>query len=271
MNPVKPVNRRITVEDLTTPEWKDIVLEMHAMMNVGREKMHKFAYCTDRRGLIHRAEFESFKHWEYPWLIKHGEFKPGAKILDCGCGRGILQFYLAKKGYNITSVDISTLKTRQIQGFWNLMRKLGVPIEEDKASAMKAMAARYGTSIDFNVANIARLPFKDESFDYVYSVSVLEHMAKGEDVMAIKEMSRVLKKGGTMLVTVDFSPVKMERKAYTKEETLEFIAASGLQFDNVYDFDVPDWPKYLSELDIAFSKKNHCQVSSAAFVLKKPA
>ena len=103
---------------------------------------------------------------------------------------------------------------------------------------MNAMARRYGTSINFNVANIARLPFADETFDYVYSISVLEHMAKGEDVMAVKEMSRVLKKGGTMLVTVDFSPVKMERKAYTKEETLEFIAASGLEFDNVYDFDV---------------------------------
>mgnify|MGYP001567789530 FL=1 len=134
---------------------------------------------------------------------------------------------------------------------------------------MNAMARRYGTSIDFHVSNIAKLPFADETFDNVYSVSVLEHMAKGEDVMAIKEMSRVLKKGGTMLVTVDFSPVKMERKAYTKEEVLELIAASGLNFNNNYDFEVQDWDKYLSDLTAAFSKKNKCQVSSAAFVLKK--
>lgn len=267
----KIVNRGVTIEDLEKPEWKDIVLEMHSMMKVPSEKMHKFGYCTDRRSLIHRAEFESLKHWEYPWLIKYGEFKPGAKILDCGCGRGILQFYLAKKGYAMTSVDISTLKTKQIQGFWNLVRKLGFPVEEDKASAMKAMARRYGTSIDFHVANIAQLPFADESFDYVYSISVLEHMAKGEDVMAIREMSRVLKKGGTMLVTVDFSPVKMERKAYTKEDILELIAASGLKFDNTYDFNVADWSKYLSDLTAAFSKKNACQVSSAGFILKKAA
>lgn len=269
MNSIKPLNRRITVDDLETPEWKNVVLEMHSMMQVPSEKMHKFAYCTDRRGIVYRAEFESFKHWEYPWLIKHGEFKSGAKILDCGCGRGILQFYLAKKGYIITSVDISTLKTHQVQSFWNIVRKLGLPITEDKASAMKAIARRYDTSIDFRVANIAKLPFEDEAFDHVYSVSVLEHMAKGEDVMAIKEMSRVLKKGGTMLVTVDFSPVKMERKAYTKEEVLDLISASGLYFDNVYDFEVQDWQKHLSELDVAFSKKNKCQVSSAAFILKK--
>ena len=269
MNSIKPVNRRVTIEDLDTPEWKDIVLEMHTMMKVPPEKMNKFAYCTDRRSFIHRAEFESFKHWEYPWLIKHGEYKPGAKILDCGCGRGILQFYLARKGYNITSVDISTLKARQIQGFWNILRKSGAPITEDKASAMRAMARRYGTSIDFHVANIAQLPFADEAFDHVYSVSVLEHMAKGEDVMAIKEMSRVLKKGGTMLVTVDFSPVKMAQKAYTKEEILGLISASGLYFDKVYDFEVQDWQKHLNELTAAFSKKNKCQVSSAAFVLKK--
>jgi len=149
------------------------------------------------------------------------------------------------------------------------MQKLGVPITEDKASAMKGIARRYGTSIDFRVANIAKLPFEDESFDHVYSVSVLEHMYKGEDVMAIKEMSRVLKKGGTMLVTVDFSPVEMERKAYTKEDIFKLISASGLHFDNVYDFEVQDWQKHLAELDVAFSKKNKCQVSSAAFVLKK--
>jgi ubiquinone/menaquinone biosynthesis C-methylase UbiE len=269
MNLLKPANRRVTIEDLDIPEWKDIVLEMHSMMKVPQEKMNKFGYCTDRRSLVHRAEFESLKHWEYPWLIKYGEFKPGAKILDCGCGRGILQFYLAKKGYDITSVDISTLKTKQIQGFWNIVKKLNIPIQEDKASAMKAMARRYGTSIDFHVANIAQLPFADESFDYVYSVSVLEHMAKGEDVMAIKEMSRVLKKGGTMMVTVDFSPVKMAQKAYTKEEILEFISASGLNFENIYDFEVQDWDKYLTELTVAFSKKNKCQVSSAGFILKK--
>ena len=271
MSTVRPVNRRITIEDLQDQEWKAIVLEMHAMMNVPREKMHKFAYCTDRRSLIHRAEFESLKHWENPWLIKNGGFKPGAKILDCGCGRGILQFYLAKKGYNITSVDISTLKTHQIQGFWNIIRKLGLPLAEDKASVMNSMARRYGTSINFQVANIAQLPFADESFDHVYSVSVLEHMAKGEDVLAIKEMSRVLKKGGTMLVTVDFAPVRMARKAYTKEEILELIAASGLVFDNNYDFEVEDWQKYLEELTAAFSKKNKCEVSSAAFILKKSA
>ena len=49
MNTIKPINRRITVEDLETPEWKDVVLEMHSMMKVQAEKMHKFAYCTDRR------------------------------------------------------------------------------------------------------------------------------------------------------------------------------------------------------------------------------
>lgn len=271
MNSIKPINRRITVEDLETTEWKDIVLEMHSMMKVPREKMHKFAYCTDRRGLVYRAEFESFKHWEYPWLIKHGEFKPGARILDCGCGRGILQFYLAAKGYSMTSVDISTLKTHQVQKFWNIMGKLGAPVAENKASAMNGIARRYGVHMDFRVANIAKLPFEDEAFDHVYSVSVLEHMAEGEDVMAIKEMSRVLKKGGTMLVTVDFSPVKMERKAYTSEDIFKLISASGLHFDNVYDFEIQDWQKHLAELDIAFSKKNKCRVSSAAFMLKKAA
>jgi len=262
-------NRYLTVEDLLSPEWKDIVYEMHSLMKVPQAKMDKFMHCTDRRGLVHRAEIESFKHWEYPWVIKYGQFNPGAKILDCGCGRGFLQFYLASKGYKMTSVDISTLKARQLRAFWRASRKLGLPLKENEASAINAIARRYGTSIDFRSTNIAKLPFGDESFDYVYSISVLEHMAKGEDEMAIKEMARVLKKGGTLLVTVDFSPVAMERKSYSKRNILDLIAASGLKFDGEYEFDPPDWDKHVTELASVFGKKKKCEVSTAGFILRK--
>jgi ubiquinone/menaquinone biosynthesis C-methylase UbiE len=87
--------------------------------------------------------------------------------------------------------------------------------------------------------------------------------------MAIKEMSRVLKKNGLLLVTVDFAPIKMIRKAYTKADILNLISASQLSFDNRYDFDIEDWEAHLKELTLFFNKKKVCETSTAAFLLKK--
>lgn len=46
--------------------------------------------------------------------------------------------------------------------------------------------------------NIERLPFDDESFDVVFSKSVIEHLEKTE--MYMSEMGRVLKKGGLLIL-----------------------------------------------------------------------
>lgn len=58
-----------------------------------------------------------------------------------------------------------------------------------------------GPGVDV-VASVYDLPFESESFDVVLCLSVLEHVEHPRD--GIKEMRRVLKKGGTILVSVPF-------------------------------------------------------------------
>ena len=60
---------------------------------------------------------------------------------------------------------------------------------------------RAGNGVDI-VASVYELPFKDGEFDTVLCMSVLEHLE--EPIRAIKEMRRVLKNGGTMIVSVPF-------------------------------------------------------------------
>jgi ubiquinone/menaquinone biosynthesis C-methylase UbiE len=63
------------------------------------------------------------------------------------------------------------------------------------------------TNLRCEVQDARRLDFPSNSFDLVTSISVFEHIAPedGGDVPAISEMARVLRPGGTAIITVPFS------------------------------------------------------------------
>ena len=140
--------------------------------------------------------------------------------------------------------------------------------KEDKSSSMRNLARRYGTEIDFHVANISGLPFKTEMFDRVVCISVLEHMSPGEDELAIQEMSRVLKPGGKLLVTVDFSLKASKGKSYSEEKIHKLVELSGLKMTGDYDYRVEDWGSYINDLKQCFNKPR-AKITSAAFALVK--
>lgn len=55
------------------------------------------------------------------------------------------------------------------------------------------------------------LPYPDNSFDFAYSVSALEHIADDGDTVAIRELARVVEPNGHVLVTVPLVPEYFER------------------------------------------------------------
>ncbi len=56
--------------------------------------------------------------------------------------------------------------------------------------------------VNFSVQDATRLPYADQIFDLVTSISVLEHIPDYEDSLAIEEMWRVLKPGGKLIITI---------------------------------------------------------------------
>lgn len=107
-----------------------------------------------------------------PWILsKIRELgSPGHKVLDVGCGGGFLTNDFAKRGFQVTGVDLSGESLR-IAGAHDVTHKV-----------------RYET------ANAYNLPFPDSSFDIVTNLDFLEHVERPEAI--IKECSRVLKRGG---------------------------------------------------------------------------
>ena len=105
-----------------------------------------------------------------------------------------------------------------------------------------APSATSYTTIDKSCAYDASLPdntrfqqmevppigFADESFDYVISFQVIEHIKR--DIDFVKEVSRVLRKGGKFIVSTPNAPMSLTRnpwhiREYTEQQLRDLLSA----------------------------------------------
>ena len=117
---------------------------------------------------------------------------PEDKVLDLGCGFGRHAFEAARRGASVVALDAGTDEV------------LGVAAT---FAAMVEAGELAGDSLHANVVqgDALKLPFPDATFDRVICSEVLEHIP--DDVAAMGELTRVLRPGGTMAITVPrFAP-----------------------------------------------------------------
>jgi SAM-dependent methyltransferase len=74
----------------------------------------------------------------------------------------------------------------------------------DVAPAIVAEAVARNPGLEAVVADVRSLPFADASFDVVFSGSTLDHFESAADIQtALGELRRVLRPGGTLILTLD--------------------------------------------------------------------
>lgn len=119
---------------------------------------------------------KSHPYTDYPkqlcaYLFQSLKLKKGMEMLEPGCGRGEFINNFKKLGLNVVGVDISP------------------------------EAANYDNDLDVKLCDVEReeLPFKDNTFDVIFSKSFIEHLHYPDRYL--EEAYRVLKPGG-MLVTL---------------------------------------------------------------------
>jgi len=107
-----------------------------------------------------------------PWIAEEIRKQVGshAKVLDVGCGAGLLTNSLSLKGFATTGIDIS---------------------ESSLAVAKKSDTTNQ---VNYFHANAYSLPFQNESFDVVCAMDILEHVEV--PTLLIAEAARVLKPDG---------------------------------------------------------------------------
>jgi SAM-dependent methyltransferase len=113
--------------------------------------------------------------------------KEGDRLLDLGCGFGRHSYQAARLGAEVVAFDASADELR------NVLDTFGAMVV---AAELDGETARVGSV----QGDALKLPFPDGSFDRVIASEVLEHIPADE--MAMAELARVLRPGGSMAVTV---------------------------------------------------------------------
>ncbi len=103
---------------------------------------------------------------------------PGVKILDAGCGTGYVAEMLGRRGAHVWGIDEC------------------IPFIDAATNSTANDVAR------FQCGKIEKLPYGSECFDRVIAVSVLQYMYKGYIGEFFRHVARVLRKNGTMVVSM---------------------------------------------------------------------
>ena len=123
-------------------------------------------------------------------LFDFMEPHPGERVLDVGCGPGIVTSALATRGLEAHGIDLTDAMIRE---------------------ALQADGGLYTRG------DATRLPFRDESFDLTVCRNSLHHLASPED--AVAEMARVVRRGGRVVIEDRRAPDDPAKREY--QETIE--------------------------------------------------
>ena len=137
----------------------------------------------DREHELGTREFfdgiERHRYTEYaPWMPRVMEFEKvrGARLLEIGCGMGTDLLQFARNGARCVGIDLTPRSVEITRHRFHL----------------------YGAEAGLMISDGEHLPFRDESFDVVYSNGVLHHTP--DTAGAIREVYRVLRQGGVAKV-----------------------------------------------------------------------
>ena len=154
-----------------------------------------------------RLVLEPCNYWrnvEVPAVLNHLGVERGEKVLDIGSPKLPSLFVWSRLGAEVWATDLFDYFVDEYSHYLGRLRS-------------PSPAATY----HIEVQDARRLSYPDSYFDKVYSISVLEHIEDSGDSVAMKEIARVLKPGGTCCLTVpaarNYSEETISQEIYYKK------------------------------------------------------
>lgn len=188
---------------------------------------------------IYRQSYNLEKeHWWYSarrsiilyfFKLYKGE-SPEARLLDAGCGTGYTLSQLSRYG-DAFGIDLS-------------------------GDAVELSQKRNLRRLQF--ASIDKLPFKNNAFDWIFSLDTIEHLEN--DIEALKEFNRVCKTGGYIFLCVPAhrflwsgeDVVSQHKRRYTQRSLIALVGETNLKIVKLTHFNFLLFPMVL----LVILKKN---------------
>lgn len=169
------------------------------------------AVCFPDKPLYFNRFFDRIQKYALSKYIKKENINfKGKKLLDIGCGRGRWLSFYKKHGAIVQGIDLSE----------------------------HAVQVCKNKGYDAYEGSITQMPFENNHFDFVSSITVLLHLPYELKGKAVADISRVLKPGG---------------KAILIESTWEDPSA------HVFSLSVSDWEKLFNKHGMNLvHKSGHC-------------
>lgn len=148
-----------------------------------------------------RDEYLAYLRQRFAYGAAASELAGAPRVLDFGCGSGLCTRVLGDVVDEIVGVDVA-------------------------AEAVAYASAHYGSdTCSFRVYDGVRLPIDDASFDAAVSFHAIEHIRADTD--AVAEIARVLRPGGTVLISTPNRANRVEpgRRPWNKFHVREYDAA----------------------------------------------
>jgi SAM-dependent methyltransferase len=130
--------------------------------------------AAQKEGWAHFAPLEMITTIPAARLVKFAGVRAGQQVLDVGCGTGVVAITAARMGAKVSALDLTPELLQRAR-------------ENSKIASVE---------VDWREGDVEKLPFGDGTFDVV--LSQFGHMFAPRPSVAIAEMLRVLKPGGTI-------------------------------------------------------------------------
>jgi len=122
-------------------------------------------------------------------LLDRIDWRGDERVLDVGCGRGLMLIGAAKRLNSGRATGIDLWQAEDLTG------------NNPEAALENARRERVAERVTVQTADMRRMPFPEDSFDVVVSRAPIHNLYNsGDRAQAIREIARVLKPGGRALI-----------------------------------------------------------------------
>ncbi|MAG32827.1 MAG: hypothetical protein CL908_18270 [Deltaproteobacteria bacterium] len=155
-------------------------------------------------------------------------------VLEVGSFPGVMSVVIKQSGYDIHCLDLDP-------------------------GRMSDLAHKYGLDLERCDIETEDIPFSDDSYDVVVFTEILEHL-RIDPLHALRELKRVLKPGGTLILTVpNISPI----------HRLRFLFGADYQGDIVDEFEKLDRLGHMGHIRVYSALEVQRMLEYAGFEVRK--